>query len=245
MTPQNSVLKLGLPSKGRLRQKTVDWFAARGVTIEPTDDAREYAGKVSGIEGIELVLLSAGEIPRELAAGRIHLGVTGEDLVQEKIAGWERRISLAAKLGFGRADLIVAIPSAWVDVECMADLDAVAASFRARHGFSLRIATKYHVLTRRFLQEHGVADYRLVDSQGATEGAVKNLTAEAIVDIASSGDTLRANHLRALSDGLILRSEANLCLSRTAPWSAIHCQIAERLADALNLPLLETLGANP
>ncbi len=236
-------LKLGLPSKGRLREKTEDWFAERGVTIEGSDEAREYAGRVGGVEDVELVLLSAGEIPRELAAGRIHLGVTGEDLVREKIPGWEARIRLAEKLGFGHADLIVAVPAAWADVETMADLDAVAGRFRARHGFSLRVATKYHVLARRFFLKHGVADYRLVDSQGATEGVAKNLTAEAIVDITSSGETLRANHLKILGDGLILRSEANLCISRTAAWDGKVARAAKDLARALNLPLLETAAA--
>ncbi len=238
-------LKLGLPSKGRLRDKTTEWFADRGVTIEPSDEAREYAGRVVGVEGVELVLLSAGEIPRELAAGRIHLGVTGEDLVREKIPAWDRKIALIEKLGFGHADLIVAVPDAWADVETMADLDAVAARFRARHGMGLRIATKYHVLTRRFLKAHGVADYRLVDSQGATEGAVKNLTAEAIVDITSSGETLRANHLRVLSDGLILESEANLCASRVADWSGAVADAANELAAALNVRLLDAAGREP
>ncbi len=238
-------LKLGLPSKGRLRDKTADWFAARGVTIEGSDEEREYAGRVRGVEGVELVLLSAGEIPRELAAGRIHLGVTGEDLVQEKIAGWESRITLAARLGFGHADLIVAVPAAWADVETMADLDDAAGRFRARHGFSLRVATKYHVLARRFFMRHGVADYRLVDSQGATEGVAKNLSAEAIVDITSSGETLRANHLRVLSDGLILRSEANLCLSRAADWTEDAARAVKAMAAALNQPLLESPIAKP
>jgi ATP phosphoribosyltransferase len=119
-------------------------------------------------------------------------------------------------MGFGHADLVVAVPAAWVDVETMHDLDEAAHEFRLRHGRRLRIATKYHNLARGFLRRHGVADYRLVDSQGATEAGPKNLTAEAIVDITTSGATLRANHLRALDDGLILRSQAMLCISLTA-----------------------------
>ncbi|SET77701.1 ATP phosphoribosyltransferase [Oceanicella actignis] len=238
-------IRLGLPSKGRLRDKTAAWFAERGVTIENAGAEREYAGRVRGVEGVELVLLSAAEIPRELAAGRLHLGVTGEDLVQEKIPDWRRVVTLAAPLGFGHADLIVAVPAAWVDVETMSDLDAVAADFRARHGFSLRVATKYHLLARRFFARHGVADYRLVDSQGATEGVAKNRTAEAIVDITSSGETLRANHLKILADGLILRSQANLCVSRAAPWDAPRRALAERLEGALGVRLLEKASATP
>jgi ATP phosphoribosyltransferase len=224
------VIKLGLPSKGRLQQACIDWFAARGVKIERAAEGREYAGEVSGVEGVELILLSASEIPRELAAGRIHFGVTGEDLIREKIPGWETKIDLAAKLGFGHADLVVAVPAVWVDVETLHDLDAACAAFRREHGARLRIATKYHNLSRGFLKAKGVADYQLVDSQGATEATPLNLTAEAIIDITSSGETLRANHLKVLEDGLILRSEANLCRSLTAP--------EDPAMDAL----LETLG---
>lgn len=210
-------VKLGVPSKGRLMEKTFDWFGARGVTLGRAGSEREYAGRVEGVDGVELVLLSAGEIPRELAAGRIHLGVTGTDLVREKLAQWDMQVEEWAELGFGQADLIVAVPDFWVDVETLDDLDAAAAAFRRDHGFRLRIATKYHRLVREALRDFGVADYQLVDSQGATEGTVKNETAEAVADITSTGETLRANHLRPLADGPLLRSQATLFRSRTAP----------------------------
>lgn len=209
-------IKLGVPSKGRLMEKTFEWFAARGITLQRTGSEREYAGAVEGIENVSLMLLSAGEIPRELAAGRIHLGVTGTDLIQEKLALWDQLVSPVEELAFGHADLIVAVPHAWIDVDTMDDLDAAAATFRNTHGFRLRIATKYHRLVREFLRGAGVADYALVDSQGATEGTIKNETAEAIADITSSGETLRANHLKILSDGLILKSQATLWRSRNA-----------------------------
>jgi len=209
-------LKLGVPSKGRLMEKTVEWFARHGIALGRSGSDREYAGYVKGIEGVELVLLSAGEIPRELAAGRIHLGVTGTDLIREKLGQWEQQVEELAPLGFGQADLVIAVPRAWVDVNTLDDLDAAAAAFRSRHGFRLRIATKYHRLVREFLRETGVADYQLVDSQGATEGTIKNETAEAIADITSSGDTLRANHLKILEDGLILKSQATLFRARSA-----------------------------
>lgn len=209
-------IRLGVPSKGRLMEKTFQWFGARGVTLSRTESDREYAGVVEGAGDVELVLLSAGEIPRELAAGHIHLGVTGTDLVREKLANWEDRVEELAELGFGHADLVLAVPQAWVDVGTLDDLDAVAAAFRTNHGHRLRIATKYHRLVRDFLRENGVADYSLVDSQGATEGTVKNETAEAIADITSSGDTLSANHLKILDDGLILRSQATLFRARRA-----------------------------
>ena len=209
-------LKLGVPSKGRLMEKTFDWFSQRGIGLGRSGSEREYAGYVQGIDNVELVLLSAGEIPRELAAGRINLGVTGTDLVREKLGQWDLRVRELALLGFGQADLVLAVPGCWVDVNSLDDLDAAAAAFRLKHGFRLRIATKYHRFVREFLRDNGVADYQLVDSQGATEGTVKNETAEAIADITSTGDTLRANHLKILEDGLILRSQATLFKSRVA-----------------------------
>jgi ATP phosphoribosyltransferase len=215
------MLKLGIPSKGRLQDKTIEWFAQRGVTVQRTGSEREYSGVVEGMNGVELVLLSAGEIPKELAAGRIHLGVTGTDLVREKMGDWQAIVDEVEPLGFGRADLVLAVPDAWVDVTTVDDLDAVAAQFRADHGFRLRIATKYHTLVRQFLSAQGVADYQLIDSQGATEGTVKNLTAEAVADITSTGDTLRANGLRILSDGLMLESEATVYASKTADWNDV------------------------
>ncbi|MGJ8629286.1 MAG: ATP phosphoribosyltransferase [Sulfitobacter sp.] len=209
-------IKLGVPSKGRLMEKTFEWFGARGISLQRSGSEREYAAAVAGIENVSLILLSAGEIPRELAAGRIHLGVTGTDLVHEKLALWDTLVEPAEELNFGHADLIIAVPQAWHDVDTLDDLDAAAAAFRTTHGFRLRIATKYHRLVREFMRLNGVADYALVDSQGATEGTVKNETAEAIADITSSGETLRANHLKILSDGLILQSQATLWRSRVA-----------------------------
>lgn len=212
-------LKLGVPSKGRLMEKTFQWFADRDVVLRKSGSDREYAGAVDGIDGIELVLLSAGEVPRELDAGRIHLGVTGSDLVREKLSGWDQRVVEVAKMGFGGADLIIAVPQSWIDVDSLDDLDAVAAAFRAHHGFRLRIATKYHRLVREFLRDHGVADYQLVDSQGATEGTIRNETAEAVADITSTGETLRANGLKILGDGMIHASQATLFRGRRSGWT--------------------------
>lgn len=220
-------VKIGVPSKGRLMEKTFDWFGARGLTMRRTGNDREYAGTVE-MAGVSLVLLSASEVPRELAAGRIHLGVTGTDLVRETLAGWDEIMEEVAPLGFGHADLVIAVPAVWIDVDTLDDLDAAAAAFRAAHGHRLRIATKYHRLVRDFLQASGVADYALVDSQGATEGTVANLTAEAVADITSSGETLRANHLKVLSDGLVLQSQACLFRSRMASAEGV-AGLLERL----------------
>ncbi len=229
------MIRIGVPSKGRLMQDTFDWFGARGVTMRRAGSDREYSGVIEGIEGAVPVLLSAGEIPRELAAGRIHLGVTGSDLVGEYLGTEGSEVQELARLGFGHADLLIAVPSVWVDVDTVDDLDAAAAQFRATHGHRLRIATKYHRLVRDYLQAQGVADYQLVDSQGATEGTVKNGTAEAIADITSSGETLRANHLRILSDGLIHSSEAVLWASRMADWSGEDRAVMAKLAGMLGV----------
>ncbi|MEX0369349.1 MAG: ATP phosphoribosyltransferase [Tateyamaria sp.] len=227
------MIKLGVPSKGRLMDKTFQWFDKRGITLSRTGSDREYAGAVDGIDGVALVLLSAGEVPRELAAGRIHLGVTGTDLIHEKLPLWEQQVEPMAEMGFGQADLVLAVPQAWVDVDLTDDLDAAAAAFRAAHGFRLRIATKYHRLVREFLRDAGVADYALVDSQGATEGTVANETAEAIADITSSGETLRANHLKILQDGLILASQATLWRSRVAELDDADRTVMRTLLDRL------------
>lgn len=210
------MIRLGVPSKGRLMEQSFAWFAERGVRLTRSGSGREYAGRVEGGGDVALVLLSAGEIPRELMAGRIHLGVTGTDLIRERLAGWRSHVEEVAPMGFGHADLVLAVPACWLDCETLDDFAAIARDFRARHGFRLRIATKYHRLVRAYLSAEEVADYQLVDSQGATEGTVANLTAEAIADITSSGETLRANHLKILGDTPILRSQATLLRSRAA-----------------------------
>ncbi len=228
------MLRIGVPSKGRLMERTFDWFGARGLSMARTGAERDYSGAVAGVDGVALVLLSAAEIPRELAAGRIHLGVTGSDLVRDGLADWSAQVAQVAGLGFGRADLVLAVPDAWVDVETLDDLDAVAGAFRTTHGHRLRIATKYHRLVREFLTGAGVADYLLVDSQGATEGSVNNGTAEAVADITSSGETLRANHLRVLADGVMHRSEATLFAARMADWDGAR-EVLQGLCDRLGV----------
>jgi ATP phosphoribosyltransferase len=229
-------LRLGLPSKGRLREDAAAWFADRGLQVVQTGEDRAYSGEIRGVDGVDLVLLSAGEIPAELSAGRLHLGVTGEDMIRERVPDADARVRLAAPMGFGHADLVLAVPDFWIDVESTHDLDEVAAEFRERLGRPLRIATKYHVLTRAFLRDRGVGDCVLVDSQGATEAVVRNGAADAVCDITSTGATLRANGLRVLADGLVLSSQAQLCLSRTAPMGAA----ARRALSQLR----ETLGVN-
>ena len=222
---------LGLPSKGRLREKALERFARAGFPLIEPEDARLYRAHVEGEPDIEVRFLSAGEIARELAAGFIDLGVTGEDLVRENIPGWANRVKVEARLGFGHADVVVAIPEVWYDVRTMADLEDVAADFRTRHGRRLRIATKYWRLTQEFFSRtHAIQVYRIVESMGATEGAPASGQADIIVDITSTGSTLTANHLRVLSDGIILKSEACLVGSireREAGDAALLARITE------------------
>ena len=215
--------------------KTFDWFQNRSVILARSGSEREYSAEIKGANGVQLVLMSAAEIPRELAAGRIQLGVTGTDLVREKLVNWQTIVDPIAELGFGYANLIIAVPSCWIDVDTLDDVDAVAAAFRETHGFRLRIATKYHRLVREFLRNSGVADYQLVDSQGATEGTVKNQTAEAIADITSSGQTLKANHLKILHDGLILESQATLFKAKQHNLDQKQAHVLAQFIDSLGL----------
>ncbi len=223
------MLKLGVPSKGRLMDETFKWFSSRGIKLRKIGAEREYRGDVEGASGLELVLLSAGEIPRDLAAGRIHLGVVGSDLIEERLSDPEATVEAIMPMGFGHANLVIAVPDFWRDVTTLHDLDAVAAQFRANHAFRLRIATKYHRLVRAYLKEHGVADYQLVDSQGATEGVVKNGTAEAVADITSTGATLRDNHLRVLDAPVIHASQATLYRSRTTPMDKKNMSVWKKI----------------
>lgn len=210
-------IRLALPSKGRMKDDTLAAFARAGLVVGLPADARSYRGRIEGRDDIEVLFLSASEIARELGAGAVDLGVTGEDLVCETIPDWQSRAEIGARLGFGFADVVVAVPDVWRDVTTMADLDDVAAEFRQRHQRRLRIATKYWRLTQQFFsRQHGIQVYRIVESLGATEGAPAAGSAEIIVDITTTGSTLRANHLRVLDDGIILRSQACLAVSRIA-----------------------------
>ena len=175
---------------------------------------------LKGAPGITVQLLSAGSIAAALDAGDVHLGVTGEDLLRERSEDIDARVMLLRPLGFGSADVVVAAPEAWIDVDTMADVDEVAHDYLARTGGRLRVATKYTILTRTFFAAHGVVDYRIVPSAGATEGAPAAGSAELIVDITTTGTTLTANNLKILKDGIILKSQANLAASLTAIWSS-------------------------
>jgi ATP phosphoribosyltransferase len=221
-------ITIALPSKGRLKEQTLDVLAKAGLAVCLPADDRKYHARVEGRDDIEVAFLSASEIAGEIGQGAVDLGVTGEDLVRENLADWEQRAEIAARLGFGHADVVVAVPDIWLDVDSMADLDDVAADFRQRHGRRLRIATKYWRLTQQFFSgKHGIQVYRIVESLGATEGAPAAGSADVIVDITSTGSTLRANRLKVLADGVVLKSQACLVASRKERDAKAAALVAE------------------
>ena len=208
-------ITIAVPSKGRMKEDSAAIFERAGLKIVAVGNERSYRGRVEGSDDIEIAFLSASEISRELGNGSVDFGVTGEDLMREQMAELDARVEFCARLGFGHADVVVAVPEIWVDVDSMADLGDVAADFRARHHRRLTIATKYWRLTQQhFSGSHGIQLYRIVESLGATEGAPAAGQADIIVDITSTGSTLVANHLKILSDGVILRSQACLVRAR-------------------------------
>ncbi len=229
-----AALTLAIPSKGRLKEDCHAYFADAGAVLKQAAGGRGYRATLNGFTDIEVLLLSAGEIAASLLAGDVHLGITGEDLLREAAPELQGRIHLVRPLGFGFANVVVAVPQYWIDVSTMADMDDVCAAFAHRHRRRLRIATKYTQMTRSFFARMGICDYRIVESAGATEGAPAAGTAEAIVDITTTGATLAANGLKTLEDGTILESQAQLAASLTAGWDAPARTACEALLARLN-----------
>jgi ATP phosphoribosyltransferase len=226
-------LVIAVPAKGRLQENAEAFFARAGLTLVKPRGVRDYRGTVAGLDSVEIAYLSASEITAQLAAGAVHLGVTGEDLVREMIPDADKRVVLIEPLGFGYANVVVAVPQAWIDVRTMADIDDVATAFRQHHGRKMRVATKYVNLTRDFFSQHGIIDYRIVESSGATEGAPAAGTAEMIVDITTTGATLAANGLKVIEDGTMLRSQANLVAARGASWGETEKGLARVILDRI------------
>lgn len=225
-------LVLAVPSKGRIMDDTLAAFAAAGLAIRKVGHERGYRGEIAGMAGVDVAFMSASEIAGQIKSGRAHMGVTGEDLLVEIMADARAQADFIKALGFGHADVVVAVPEAWIDVIRMADLERMAPTFRREHGRPLRVATKYRNTTRRFFAASGVASYRIVESLGATERAPAAAAAELIVDITSTGETLRANGLKRLRDGTILRSQANLVASRPLePWPPAVAEAAQVIRD--------------
>lgn len=242
-----SALTLAIPSKGRLKDETLSVLSDAGLAVAPADE-RSYETSIPALPGVRVLLLPASEIAARLKRGDFHAGVTGEDVLREEMgsldgaadhlsvltigAGGPVRVK---RLGFGPARLVVAVPQAWFDAETMADLAEIGAEMRARRARPLRVATKFLRLTRAFFAAKLVTDYRIVLSTGATEAAPASGLADLIVDITTSGATLRGNKLKILDDGEIFASEAALFLApETAPvWQDASRELLARLVAPL------------
>ncbi len=223
-------LTLALPSKGRLRDQCEAWLGRKGLRLEQAGGARGYAARIVGLEGLDVRLLGASEIARTLVAGDVDAGITGEDILRELTSRADELVEIRARLGFGRADVVVAVPDGWIDVSSMSDLAEVAGDMRRASGRRFRVATKFIRLASDWFARHGVSDHRIVDSAGATEGAPAAGLAECIVDITTTGATLKANGLKILPDGVILRSEACLMVRRALTDRAGNLEPLARLA---------------
>jgi ATP phosphoribosyltransferase len=233
----SAMITLAVPSKGRLKEQFDAFLGKSGIALKQTAGARGYRATVEGHPGIDVMLLSSSEIAASLAGGDVHLGVTGEDLIREAVPELEGRVNLLKGLGFGFADVVVAVPKSWIDVSTMADLDDICAAYAVRYKKRLRVATKYKQLTRSFFAHAGISDYRIVPSAGATEGAPTAGTAEAIVDITTTGSTLKANGLKILDDGVILKSQAQLAMSLGADWNDEQRAIAAAFLKPLGVEI--------
>ena len=207
-----NIIKIGLPSKGRLKEDTLKVFKKRKLNIISKD--RGLFGYIKKIPNIKIIYLHARECIEQLSLGNIDLGFSGLDLLKESETNIQKNISIEKKFNYGQANLVLAIPDLWIDVQTLLDLDEVAYEFKRKKKRLLRVASKYPNLTRTFLYSKGVTQFQLVQSLGSTEVSPFTGTAEIISDITSTGATLKANNLRILKDGLILRSQAVLMQSK-------------------------------
>ncbi len=210
------MINIGIPSKGRLRKDVLNIFKKKKLNLISERGDRDLIGLVKNITNLKIFYLHAREIIERLGEGSLDLGFSGYDLLKESGINIQKKIYVLKKYGFGKASLVIAIPDPWIDVQTVADLEEIAFEFRDKKKKRLRVATKYPNLTREFLFSKGVTQFRLIDSLGATEAYPFTGSAELITDITSSGETLKANNLRVLKDGQILKSEACLMLSSSS-----------------------------
>ena len=209
---KNRTLKIGIPSKGRLKDKALSVFKKNKIHIKNTK--RSYISEVKNFKNNEVVFSHAREIIERLSDGSLDVGISGFDLLNESLPGIKKHILIYKRLSFGFADLVVAVPQDWIDVQTIADLEEISFNFKDKIYGKLRIATKYPNLTNEFLTSKGVTQYKVVNSLGATEIYPFTNQSEIITDITSSGATLKANKLRILKDGFILKSSACILVSK-------------------------------
>ncbi|MDB9743227.1 ATP phosphoribosyltransferase [Pelagibacteraceae bacterium] len=209
-----NLITIGLPSKGRLKDKAIDFFNDKGLRILNSDKERNYFAVIENKSNIKIIYLHAKEIIQRLGDGTLDIGISGLDLLKESEKNLQDKINIKLKLNFGNANLVVAVPNDWIDVQTIADLEEVSFDIRSKRSTRLRVATKYPNLTNNFLISKGVTQYKLVSSLGATETYPFIGSSEVITDITSTGKTLEDNNLRILKDGLVLRSTACLFISK-------------------------------
>ena len=211
---KQDTLNIGLPSKGRLKKDTISLLKKNGLKIFSERGERDLFGKIKKYPNLKIIFLHARECIEALSIGTIDLCISGVDLLEESEINIRNKIKILKKYEFGKATLVLAIPDQWIDVQTLLDLDEVADEFKKKKKRFLRVSTKYENLTRKFLYSKGVTQFQIVKSQGSTEVAPFMGTAEIISDITSTGATLKANNLRILKDGEILKSQACLMQSK-------------------------------
>ena len=206
-------IRLGLPSKGRMKQQVEEFFLHKSLELVDVGSSREYLAKFKQEQKIQIILIAPSDIPLEIKKANLDIGITGRDLVFEKIIGWQKWMLEFKRLNFGKADLVLGIPQFWIDVNHLDDLDDVAYLLRQKYGQRLRIATKYQNITRDFLIDNQVTNFEIIESQGATEGAIVNGIADVVVDISSTGETLKQNKLKMIEQGTLLTSSASIFIN--------------------------------
>jgi len=209
-----NIINIGLPSKGRLKHDTINIFKKNKLHINSERGERDLFGYIKKIPNAKIIYLHARECIEQLSLGNIDIGFSGYDLFKESEVNVQNKILINKRYDYGKANLVLAIPDLWIDVQTLLDLDEVADEFKNKKKRLLRVATKYPNLTRQFLYSKGVTQFQLVKSLGSTEVAPFTGTAEIISDITSTGATLKANNLRILKDGEILKSQACLMISK-------------------------------
>ena len=212
----SKILNIGIPSKGRLRKDILNIFKKNKLTLVSERGERDLIGSIKQHKNIKILYLHAREIVERLGDGSLDLGFSGFDLLKESQINIQNKINVLKKYSFGKATLVVAIPDPWIDVQTVADLEEIAFEFKDKKKKRLRVATKYPNLTREFLFSKGVTQFKLVDSLGATEAYPFTGSSEIITDITSTGETLKANNLRILKDGEILKSKACMMVSKSS-----------------------------
>ena len=205
-----NTINIGIPSKGRLRKDILNIFKRKKLKLISERGERDLIGSIKNKKNLKILYLHAREIIERLGdgSGSLDIGFSGFDLFKESEINVQKKINLVKKYDFGKANLVVAIPDPWIDVQTVADLEEIAFEFKDKKKERLRVATKYPNLTRNFLFAKGVTQFQIVESLGATEVYPFTGSANLITDISSTGKTIKSNNLRILKDGEILKSQA-------------------------------------